>query len=56
MKLDALVEKLEEIGIGEIVINSIDNDGTTQGYDTVLVENIRRKCSMPMTVLVVQAH
>lgn len=50
-KLDALVEKLEEIGIGEIVINSIDNDGTTQGYDTVLVENIRRKCSMPMTVL-----
>ena len=46
-----MVEKLEEIGIGEIVINSIDNDGTTQGYDTVLVENIRRKCSMPMTVL-----
>jgi cyclase len=50
-KLDDLVAKLEEIGIGEIVINSIDNDGTMQGYDTALVENIREKCSMPITVL-----
>ena len=30
-KLYDLVEKLEEIGIGEIVINSIDNDGTMLG-------------------------
>ena len=50
-KLDDLVAKLEEIGIGEIVINSIDNDGTMQGYDTALVENIRKKCNMPITVL-----
>ena len=50
-KLHDFVLKLEEIGIGEIVINSIDNDGTMQGYDTVLVENIREKCSMPITVL-----
>lgn len=50
-KLDDLVKKLEEIGIGEIVINSIDNDGTMQGYDTYLVENVRKKCSMPITVL-----
>ncbi len=50
-KLDDLVAKLEEISIGEIVINSIDNDGVMQGYDTSLVENIREKCSMPITVL-----
>ena len=50
-KLYDFVLKLEEIGIGEIVINSIDNDGTMQGYDSVLVENIREKCSMPITVL-----
>lgn len=50
-KLDDLVEKLEEIGIGEIVINSIDNDGTMQGYDIDLVENVRNKCNMPITVL-----
>lgn len=50
-KLDDLVEKLEKIGIGEIVINSIDNDGTMQGYDIDLVENVRKKCNMPITVL-----
>lgn len=50
-KLDDLVIKLEEIGVGEIVINSIDNDGVMKGYDISLIENVREKCSMPMTVL-----
>ena len=50
-KLDDLVEKLEDFGVGEIVINSIDNDGTMQGYDINLVEKIRKKCSMPITLL-----
>ena len=50
-KLDELVVKLEEIGIGEIVINSIDNDGVMKGYDINLLDSVREKCSMPMTVL-----
>ena len=50
-KLNDFISKLEGIGIGEIVINSIDNDGMMQGYDLPLLENIREKCSMPMTVL-----
>jgi len=50
-KLNDLISKLEEIGIGEIVINSIDNDGLMQGYDLPLVEAIREKCSMPITVI-----
>ena len=50
-KLEDFIEKLEKIGIGEIVINSIDNDGVMQGYDVTLVEKIRKKCSMPVTVL-----
>ena len=50
-KLYDLVAKLEEISIGEIIINSIDNDGTMQGYDVDLVENVRKKCDMPITVL-----
>ena len=44
------IAKLEEIGIGEIVINSIDNDGLMQGYDIPLLESVREKCSMPITV------
>lgn len=50
-KLKDLLEKLEEIKVGEIVINSIDNDGTMQGYDINLVKNVREKCSMPISVL-----
>ena len=45
------IAKLEEIGIGEIVINSIDNDGLMQGYDISLLESVREKCTMPITVL-----
>ena len=45
------IAKLEEIGIGEIVINSIDNDGLMQGYDIPLLESVREKCTMPITVL-----
>ena len=50
-KLNDLIKKLEEIGIGEIIINSIDNDGMMQGYDLTLAESVREKCSMPITVL-----
>ena len=50
-KLDEIIAKLEEIKVGEIVINSIDNDGTMSGYDLGLVDHIREKCSMPITVL-----
>ena len=50
-KLEEIIAKLEEIEVGEIVLNSIDNDGTMLGYDLGLAENIREKCSMPITVL-----
>ena len=49
--LDDFINKLEEVEVGEIVINSIDNDGMMQGYDIKLVELIRSRCSMPITVL-----
>jgi cyclase len=46
-----LVEKLEVLGAGEIVINSIDQDGQMQGYDLGLVELIRNQTSLPLTAL-----
>jgi cyclase len=41
----------ESRGAGEIVINSIDNDGLMKGYDLALAEQIRRAIHVPMTVL-----
>jgi cyclase len=46
-----LAQQLERLGAGEIVINSIDNDGLVKGYDLALVENIRESISVPLTVL-----
>jgi cyclase len=46
-----LAAKLEEFGVGEIVINSIDRDGMMEGYDLDLVEQVRGAISVPLTVL-----
>jgi cyclase len=43
--------QLESFGVGEIVVNSIDNDGMMKGYDLALVDQIRKSITVPMTVL-----
>lgn len=40
--------KIEELGAGEIIINSIDNDGTMQGYDLGLIKSITEAISIPV--------
>lgn len=39
------------LGAGEIVINSIDNDGQMKGYDLALASKLRKAIQLPMTVL-----
>ena len=46
-----LAKEIEQLGAGEIVINSIDNDGLMNGYDHILVEKIRTSVNIPITVL-----
>jgi len=46
-----LARTLEKLGVGEIVINSIDNDGEMKGYDLTLAKKIREVIRVPMTVL-----
>ena len=43
--------RMEEMGAGEIVINSIDRDGTMEGYDLELASQVRDVTTLPMTVL-----
>jgi len=43
--------EVERLGAGEIVINSIDNDGVMKGYDHLLIEKIRKSIQIPLTVL-----
>ena len=43
--------KVEGLGAGEVVINSIDRDGVMKGYDCELVNSIREAITLPITVL-----
>jgi imidazole glycerol-phosphate synthase subunit HisF len=49
--LEKFVIDLQSFGVGEIVINSIDNDGVMKGYDLNLIEKIKPLIDIPMTVL-----
>ncbi|WP_304236016.1 AglZ/HisF2 family acetamidino modification protein [Jiulongibacter sediminis] len=44
-------KELQDLGVGEIVVNSIDNDGMMSGYDLKLIDKIRQNITIPMTVL-----
>ncbi|MFC0428834.1 AglZ/HisF2 family acetamidino modification protein [Chryseobacterium scophthalmum] len=51
VKLERFLKDLNEIGIGELVINSVDEDGKMGGYDFKLFDLIRKETEMPMTIL-----
>ena len=42
---------IENKGAGEIVINSIDNDGKMNGYDLKLINKIKNNVNIPITAL-----
>jgi cyclase len=44
----AWVRELEDRGAGEILITSIDRDGTMQGYDLKLIEAVVRAVNIPV--------
>ena len=46
-----LAEDVQRLGAGEIIINSIDNDGVMSGYDLDLIAKFREKINIPLTVL-----
>ncbi len=47
----AFAKELELLGVGEIVINSIANDGVMEGYETVIIDKVKANVTVPMTVL-----
>ena len=41
-------QKVETFGAGEILLTSIDRDGTKDGYDTLLTQQIVSSVSIPV--------
>ena len=50
MGLDALAwaKQGEELGAGELVVNSIDADGTRDGYDIALTRSVAETVKIPV--------
>jgi len=45
-----LISRIEDMGAGEIVINSIDNDGSMKGYDLDLAKKIRQITNIQLSI------
>lgn len=51
IKVKDFVQQLQNVGVGEIVINSIDRDGKMEGYDLSLIDLVRELTEVPLTIL-----
>ena len=39
---------MQELGVGEIIVNSIDNDGLMKGYDLNITKEIATQLTIPL--------
>lgn len=46
-----MAQQMEALGAGEIVINSIDDDGQMKGYNITFARRVRDAVSIPITIL-----
>jgi cyclase len=43
--------KLQSLGVGEILLNNIDNDGLMKGFNLELINKVRERITIPLTVM-----
>lgn len=51
IELMQFISEMEELGVGEVVINSIERDGLMNGYDLGLIKDVKNKVNIPLTVI-----
>ncbi|AZZ95950.1 imidazole glycerol phosphate synthase subunit HisF [Pseudoalteromonas sp. R3] len=47
-KTSEWVQRVQELGAGEIVLNCMNQDGVRKGYDIEQLSNIRAQCDVPL--------
>ncbi|KNC66253.1 imidazole glycerol phosphate synthase subunit HisF [Pseudoalteromonas ardens] len=47
-KTSEWVQRVQELGAGEIVLNCMNQDGVRKGYDIEQLSNIRKQCDVPL--------
>lgn len=48
LSVEAAIENVVQLGVGEIYLTSMDRDGTGQGYDLSLLEKAAKLCQVPI--------
>lgn len=48
LTVEDAIQKVVELGVGEIYLTSMDRDGTGQGYDLLLLERVAKICQLPI--------
>ena len=51
LSIEEVVDNLNSIGVGEIIINNIDRDGTWEGFDCELVRYVTERTKVPIVAL-----
>jgi len=46
--IDAILKSVTQLGVGEILVNSIDRDGSLEGYDVSLIEGMTKCVNVPL--------
>lgn len=56
--IDAIwwVKRAQELGAGEILLNSMDADGTQQGFDLEMIKAVRKEVKIPIMLPEVRAR
>jgi cyclase len=49
-ELSEYIDYLEQLGVGEIYLNSIDKDGTGFGFDQKLIDSVNRITNLPLII------
>ena len=44
------VKQAQDFGIGELILTSIDRDGTMSGFDIPLIEAVSKECYVPLII------
>lgn len=49
--VDELLEQVQSLGAGEVVVNAIERDGVMGGFDLALAAHVRKLTRLPITLL-----
>ena len=50
MTLNQYIDYTQNLGVGELYLNSIDNDGTGFGYDFVTIDKVANTIKVPLII------